>query len=196
MARSLKDAYWLHEENVSSVLFPRSYDPNVERRAFLDDFRLTAAAGLLKWFVNVMSAAEILVDLEKRRTIPLSTLEFATIRCQEFVDVATHEDLDTDDRGEHPSDEIWEAFLDDYTAAVHDGAVIDNSSKENQDQIQVRHSRDEAQTDDGGRRVAPVLLCVVGRNTPEQSWTARFTCDLIHRISFPRPVSYVQLSFD
>lgn len=140
MARSLRDAYWLHEENVSSVLFPRSYDPNAERRAFLDDFRLTAAAGLLKWFVHAVSTAEeiLVVDPTERRAVPISRLEFATERCQEFVDVATHDDLDVDDRGEQPSDENWDSFLDDYIAVLHYGAGIDGSLKESREEIQVR----------------------------------------------------------
>ncbi|EZA56662.1 Tubulin glycylase 3A [Ooceraea biroi] len=138
MARLLRGAYWLHEENVSSVLFPRSYDPSAERRAFLDDFRLTAAAGLLKWFVHAVNADEniLVVDLAERRAIPISRLEFAAERCQEFVDVATHEDLDVDDRDERSSDEDWDSFLDDCMAVLHHGAGIDGSLEQSREQIQ------------------------------------------------------------
>lgn len=52
MARLLEDAYWLYEENVSSPLFPRTYGPSTDQQAFVENFRLTAGAGLLKWFVR------------------------------------------------------------------------------------------------------------------------------------------------
>jgi len=143
MARSLKEAYWLHEENVSSVLFPRSYDPSAERCAFLDDFRLTAAAGLLKWFAHVMTTSEdvFVVGMTERRTIPISRLNFATERCQEFIDIATHEDLDAEHREKQLSDEEWDLFLDDYSAVIHEGAGIDGSSDDSQDQLQVREDK-------------------------------------------------------
>ncbi|XP_020300319.1 tubulin glycylase 3A-like [Pseudomyrmex gracilis] len=141
MARSLADAYWLHEENVSSVLYPRSYSPSTDRRAFLEDFRLTAAAGLLKWFVCGMNAAEkILVsDMATggRRAISIARLEFALERCRKFISDATHEDLDADEgeQRQQPSDEEWELFLDDFTAALHHGAGVECSSEDNSERL-------------------------------------------------------------
>lgn len=143
MARSLADAYWLHEENVSSVLYPRSYSPSTDRRAFLEDFRLTAAAGLLKWFVCGMNAAEkILVsDMATggRRAISIARLEFALERCRKFISDATHEDLDADEgeQRQQPSDEEWELFLDDFTAALHHGAGVECSSEDNSERLKV-----------------------------------------------------------
>ncbi|XP_025157802.1 tubulin glycylase 3A-like [Harpegnathos saltator] len=131
MARSLEDAYWLYEENVSDVLFPRSYNPAENQRAFLEDFRLTAAAGLLKWFVREMSVAEepsILASDSKRRTIPIARLDFAVDRCEEFVVIATHEDIDVE-ADNQPTEREWDVFLEDYTAALHQGAGIESSSE-------------------------------------------------------------------
>ncbi|XP_014480174.1 PREDICTED: tubulin glycylase 3A-like [Dinoponera quadriceps] len=131
MARSLEDAYWLYEENVSDVLFPRSYNPARDQRAFLEDFRRTAAAGLLKWFVHGMSVAEepsILATDSKRRAIPIARLDFAVDRCEEFVAVATHEDIDVV-AGEQPTEEEWNVLLEDYTAALHHEAGIESSSE-------------------------------------------------------------------
>jgi hypothetical protein len=140
MARSLKEAYWLHEENVSSVLFPRSYDPGAERRAFVDDFRLTAAASLLKWFAHVMTTSEevLVVGPTERRTIPISRLDFAAERCQEFIDIAMHEDLDAEQRDKQVSDEEWDSFLNDYSVVMHQGGGIDGSPDDSQEQLQVR----------------------------------------------------------
>lgn len=140
MARTLEDAYWLYEENVSSVLFPRGYNPSSDRPAFLADFRLTAAAGLLKWFVLGMDAADetILATDPARPAIPIARLEFATERCREHVAVATHEDIDAAEGDERrPSDEEWSLFLTDYQAALHHGAGIECSSQESREHLQV-----------------------------------------------------------
>jgi len=152
MARSLKEAYWLHEENVSSVLFPRSYDPSAERRAFLDDFRLTAAASLLKWFAHVMTTSEevLVIGPTERRTIPISRLDFAVERCQEFIDIAMHEDLDAEQREKQLSDEEWDSFLNDYTAIMHQGAGIDGSPDDSQEQLQVREDKGQRRRDRPG----------------------------------------------
>lgn len=143
MARSLEDTYWLYEENVSDVLFPRSYNPVENQRAFVEDFRLTTAASLLKWFVREMSATEepsTLATDPKQQMIPIARLDFAIDRCEEFVAVATHEDIDvvTD---KQPTAEEWNVFLEDYTAALHHGAGIE-SSFEGSERVQVRnHAR-------------------------------------------------------
>lgn len=138
MARLLENAYWLHEENVSSVLFPRTYSPSVDQPAFLEDFRLTAAAGLLKWFVRGVTAAEeiLVAGSEGRPVIPIARLEFAIKRCEEFIAIATHEDIDIK-KGEQPSDEEWNCFLDDFMAALHHGAGVDSSSEESRELLQV-----------------------------------------------------------
>lgn len=139
MARLLEDAYWLYEENVSSALFPRSYNPSTDQQAFVEDFRLTAAAGLLKWFVRGMIAAQeiLMTNSEERRVISIARLEFAIERCEEFVAVATHEDIDVE-KGEQPSDKEWNCFLDDYAAVLHHGAGVDYSSEENHELLQVQ----------------------------------------------------------
>lgn len=123
MARLLEEAHWLYERDVSSVLFPRSYNLSREPKAFLEDFRLTAAAGLLKWFVQRMQDCPDTVNLG-HRTIPMSRLEFAIKRCEEFIACANHQNIDEDFVTEL-SEEEWNSFLDDYNVAVHDGAGID-----------------------------------------------------------------------
>lgn len=138
MARALEDAYWLHEESVSSVLFPRSYNPGADQQAFVEDFRATAAAGMLEWFVRGMSAEpEMLAADPEKRAIPIASLEFAVERCHEAIAVATHEDVDDVEGGERPSDEEWDLFLDNFTAAVHEGAGIECSSEESREHLQV-----------------------------------------------------------
>lgn len=135
MARLLEEAHWLYERDVSSVLFPRSYNLSREPKAFLEDFRLTAAAGLLKWFVQRMQDCPDTVNLG-HRTIPMSRLEFAIKRCEEFIACANHQNIDEDFVTEL-SEEEWNSFLDDYNVAVHDGAGIDASSEKSQEHLQV-----------------------------------------------------------
>lgn len=138
MARLLEEAHWLYEKDVSSVLFPRSYNLSREPKAFLDDFRLTAAAGLLKWFVGRMHDGQGFSE-SGHRPILMSRLEFAIKRCEEFIAREIHQNIDKDFVTEF-SEEEWNSFLDDYTAAVHEGAGIETTSEKSRDQLQVRYS--------------------------------------------------------
>ncbi|KOX75309.1 Tubulin glycylase 3A [Melipona quadrifasciata] len=134
MARSLEEAHWLYEEDVSSVLFPRSYNLSREPKAFLDDFRLTAAAGLLKWFVERMQNDQSSPE-PGHRPILTSRLEFAMKRCEEFIAHENHQNIDKDFVTEF-SEEEWNSFLDDYAAAVHEGAGIEATSERCREQLQ------------------------------------------------------------
>lgn len=137
MARLLEDAHWLYEKDVSSVLFPRSYNLSREPKIFLEDFRLTAAAGLLKWFVEkVQSCCEqSCCNMCGHRPILINQLEFAMKRCEEFIACENHQNIDEDIVTEFTEEE-WNTFLEDYMAAVHEGAGIETTDNY-QDQIQV-----------------------------------------------------------
>ena len=135
MARLLEEAHWLYEEDVSSVLFPRSYNLSREPKAFLDDFRLTAAAGLLKWFVERMQDDQSSLE-PGHCPISMSRLEFAMKRCEEFIAHENHQNIDKDFVAEF-SEEEWNSFFDDYAAAVHEGAEIEATSERSREQLQV-----------------------------------------------------------
>ncbi|XP_076388301.1 tubulin glycylase 3A isoform X2 [Megachile rotundata] len=135
MARLLEEAHWLYEKDVSSVLFPRSYNLSREPKAFLDDFRLTAAAGLLKWFVQTMQNDQAVTQNQGQRFIPMSRLEFAIKRCEEFIACENHQNIDEEFDIEL-SEEEWNSFLDDYAAAVHDSATIEITSERSGEQLQ------------------------------------------------------------
>ncbi|XP_029036161.1 tubulin glycylase 3A-like isoform X1 [Osmia bicornis bicornis] len=138
MARLLEEAHWLYEKDVSSVLFPRSYNLSREPKAFLDDFRLTAAVGLLKWFVQTMRDDQTAVQNHGQRLIPISRLEFAVKRCEEFIACENHQDIDEDFVSEF-SEEEWNSFLDDYAAAVHESGRIETTSDRGEEQLQKYH---------------------------------------------------------
>ncbi|XP_078052231.1 tubulin glycylase 3A [Augochlora pura] len=135
MARVLEEAHWLYEKDVSSVLFPRSYNLSREPKAFLEDFRLTATAGLLKWFVQRMQDERELGAELGQRTIPMSRLECAIKRCEEFIACANHQNIDEDFVTELSEDD-WNSFLDDYTTVVHDGGGIEYASEKSRQHLQ------------------------------------------------------------
>ncbi|CAK9804385.1 Tubulin glycylase 3A [Anthophora plagiata] len=134
MARLLEEAHWLYEKDVSSVLFPRSYNLSREPKAFLDDFRLTAATGLLKWFVERMQDCEEYTVDPGHRPIPMSRLEFAIKRCEEFIACEHHQNIDEDFVAEF-SEEEWNSFLDDYNSVVHEGAEFEVTTEKSREQL-------------------------------------------------------------
>ncbi|XP_063990566.1 tubulin glycylase 3A-like isoform X2 [Diachasmimorpha longicaudata] len=124
MARILEQAHWFYEEDVSSLEFPRSYNPARDANAFLEDFRRTAAAGLLKWFVmRIQEGLSIVV--EESQTIPISRLEFAAKICQRYLVDIEHENIDQVETPETTDDE-WNTFLEDYSSVIHRGFGISN----------------------------------------------------------------------
>ncbi|KYN23062.1 Tubulin monoglycylase TTLL3 [Trachymyrmex cornetzi] len=72
---------------------------------------------------------------ERAVIFALLRLEFAIQRCEEFVAIATHEDIDSE-KGEQLSDEEWNYFLNDHTAMLHHGTGIDSSSEKSRELLQ------------------------------------------------------------
>ncbi|XP_044017053.1 tubulin glycylase 3A-like isoform X1 [Aphidius gifuensis] len=134
MAQVLEDAKWHYEENVSSVIFPRSYNPSRDVKDFLDDFRRTAAVGLLKWFLNSFREADV-----KHRNLPISVscLEFAVKRCEEYLDDDDdiQDNVDETDINKVTEDE-WKIFLENYSQAVHHGSDSVNDEENKQARLE------------------------------------------------------------
>ncbi|KAG5317276.1 TTLL8 monoglycylase, partial [Pseudoatta argentina] len=55
-----------------------------------------------------------------------------SFRCEEFVAIATHENID------QPSDEEWNYFLNNHTTALHHGVGIDSSSEKSRYRIRAK----------------------------------------------------------
>ncbi|KAG5316655.1 TTL3A glycylase, partial [Acromyrmex insinuator] len=89
-------------------------NPSTDQQAFVEDFRLTAAAGVLKWFIRGTTVAEeiLVANSEKRRAIPIAKLEFAI-----------------DKKGEQPSDEEWNYFLNNHTRFITESVSIARRKK-------------------------------------------------------------------
>ena len=134
MANVLQDSHWLYEQDVADVNFPRSYNLTRELTAFIKDFRQTAAAGLLKWFVESIRDGD---DDKNWDTFPvdIGQVEFALRRCQEYVAEAKHECIDQPDPD--VSEDEWNHFCDDYNRVLHKANEISNSTS-SQSGIQVQ----------------------------------------------------------
>lgn len=114
MANILQDFQWLYEEDVADVNFPRSYNPSRELTDFMKDFRQTAAAGLLRWFVQSVDkdCDTLLVQLDPAQ------VEFALKRCEEYVAELKHENIDCLDSEDIVSEDEWKCFCDDYNSLL------------------------------------------------------------------------------
>lgn len=124
MAQILRDSHWLCEANVANVQYPRSYNVSRETEAFLTDYRTNACTGLLKWYVGRVDKGEAFVDLGIE-PIPISQLEFALERCEEFLAETRNQNIDIEnDCKKSINEDEWNSFLDDYSRVLHRGNGI------------------------------------------------------------------------
>ncbi|XP_063236771.1 tubulin glycylase 3A-like [Bacillus rossius redtenbacheri] len=120
LCSSLQQQHWYYEEGVSNTLFPRCYNiyNTEELEAFKDDFHMTASISLLKWLVDNYENKKDKAVSSTDGKIPVAAVEFAISRCDEYVSVQTHEDLDHEVCGQ-TWDHQWDQFLTWYYMAVH-----------------------------------------------------------------------------
>ncbi|CAG9767549.1 unnamed protein product [Ceutorhynchus assimilis] len=117
LALLLQQSYWYAEENVSNVNFPRCYVLGFpdHYNLFVDDFRMTACIGTLKWFTGRYEGKKVVHSIEG--TVPHSAFNFALERCSEFIAGQRH--LDIDKEFNRVWDHEWEQFLGYFYAVVH-----------------------------------------------------------------------------
>ncbi|KAJ8920803.1 hypothetical protein NQ315_004944 [Exocentrus adspersus] len=124
LALLLQQSYWYTEAGVASINFPRVYVLGFpdHYNLFVDDFRMTACMGLLKWFVEKYEKSEKHNIQSPDGKVPYSALQFAIDRCSDYIAVQKHIDLDKD----FPRiwDHEWEQFLSNYYMVVHDKEVF------------------------------------------------------------------------
>lgn len=92
---------------------------------FVDDFRMTSCIGMLKWFSEKYNSKEKFSVQAHDGKVPFSAIQFAMIRCQEFVDRQKHNDIDK----ELPTvfDYEWDEFLKQfYQLAHYNGMLVYN----------------------------------------------------------------------
>ncbi|CAG9854394.1 unnamed protein product, partial [Phyllotreta striolata] len=124
LALLLQQSYWYNETGVAAVSFPRTYVLGFpdHYNFFVEDFRLTACIGLLKWFVEVFEKGgkANIQSIEGR--IPYASLQFALDRCNDFVAKKKHLDIDRD----FPQvwDHEWDQFLKNYYNLLHEDGLF------------------------------------------------------------------------
>ena len=119
IAACLQTVQWFSEAGVSDTFFPRCYRLCVdeERAAFIDDYRLTACMGLLKWVVSAYETdgEEGVMDTSSRVTS--LAVDFAVRQVNNYVRMRRHEDIDwlmpPAFMGQH-----WDVFLSQYYNVV------------------------------------------------------------------------------
>lgn len=127
----LQQLYWHNEPGVSYVRFPRCYTINFADQctAFVEDFRLTACISLLKWFVTkIQNNGEFSVCTSNGR-VPISSVQFAIDRCNEYVNVQKH--LDIDREFHKVWDHEWDQFLTNFSSAVQKNEIFEEHPRFN-----------------------------------------------------------------
>ena len=117
---------WFSESGISDTFFPRCYRLCIdeEKAAFIDDYRLTACMGLLKWVVTGYEKdGESGVMDPSGRVVSLA-VDFAVRQINNYVRMRRHEDIDwlmpPAFMGQH-----WDVFLSQYhTVVVMRGKLI------------------------------------------------------------------------
>ncbi|GLG95756.1 Uncharacterized protein GBIM_02665 [Gryllus bimaculatus] len=109
----MKQIHWFCEDGVSHTLFPRCYNicQEEELSAFIQDFRMTACIGLIKWVVIRFDKLGEGGVRSPQGKIPISCVQFALRRCSEYVSSRTHEDIDVDDSYNIVWEHQWDQFL-------------------------------------------------------------------------------------
>lgn len=144
LCAALKEFYWFYEEGTSETYFPRCYNVWKEDEVsfrkrfnlnkfiyiqiilqlcdFTDDFRLTGCVGLLKWLICTFYTSGVngVSDIDGK--VPITCINFALLRCREFLDSKYHCDIDT-----HDEPTIWEfdydVFLTHHYLLTHEGIL-------------------------------------------------------------------------
>ncbi|XP_020668511.3 protein monoglycylase TTLL8 [Pogona vitticeps] len=131
-----------------NAFFPRCYGicMDDEKYDFIDDFRKTAAACIVKWVVNLHisgdkykcsctentkkedSAERKESDVETVKEVPEGLVEMACKVCETYLHQIAHDDIDTDiDSPPVLSEKEWNQLLEQYYSLIHEGAVICNA---------------------------------------------------------------------
>ncbi|XP_063917987.1 tubulin glycylase 3A-like isoform X2 [Zophobas morio] len=127
LALLLQQHYWYSEPGVSCVNFPRCYVLGFPDHFnhFVEDFRLTACVGLLKWLIHTYDTENKFGIQSPEGQVPLSSLQFAVDRCAEFIEVQKHMDIDKE--YQRVWDHEWDQFLTHYYSVMHKNALFDTS---------------------------------------------------------------------
>ncbi|XP_058819904.1 tubulin glycylase 3A-like isoform X1 [Topomyia yanbarensis] len=125
LCSALHDFHWFYEEGMSETYFPRCYNvwnPE-ELNEFIDNFRLTASMGLLKWLIETHAREGMEAILSDEGKVPGSCLHFALSRCKEYLDYCLHNDIDVEEDIKI-WDHDWDVFLTHHFLLTHENGRV------------------------------------------------------------------------
>ncbi|XP_018338139.1 PREDICTED: tubulin monoglycylase TTLL3-like [Trachymyrmex septentrionalis] len=113
MCNNLEKAYWFYEAGVSDIKFPRCYNfyQSAQMEEFIQDYYITACFGILKWFTLLANLVGPKNTWSPNGTIPINVISFALERCEAYISIQIHEDIDHTDC-EYTPPSAWDQFLD------------------------------------------------------------------------------------
>ncbi|XP_069822926.1 tubulin monoglycylase TTLL3 isoform X2 [Dendropsophus ebraccatus] len=139
---NLRNLHWFDEADPDSF-FPRCYRLGAEdeKRAFIEDFWLTAARSILKRVAGgdwnrTSDTQEYPTNMNdnKRGTkkrggsVPTHVITTAIQTCEAYLNSLEHNDIDVETASTSiMTDATWEEFLHSYYQVIHEGASIGNS---------------------------------------------------------------------
>ncbi|XP_053691816.1 tubulin glycylase 3A [Sabethes cyaneus] len=125
LCSALHDFHWFYEEGMSETYFPRCYNvwnPE-ELNEFIDNFRLTASMGLLKWLIETYAREGIEAILSDEGKVPGTCISFALSRCKEYLDYCLHNDIDVEEDVKI-WDHDWDVFLTHHFMLTHENGKV------------------------------------------------------------------------
>uniref|UniRef100_A0A6E8W1E8 Tubulin glycylase 3A n=2 Tax=gambiae species complex TaxID=44542 RepID=A0A6E8W1E8_ANOCL len=150
LCSALHDFHWFYEEGMSETYFPRCYNvwnPE-ELNEFVDNFRLTASMGLLKWLIERHGTEgggggldAIIAD---DGNVPSTCITFALTRCKEYLDYCLHNDIDIEEDTK-VWDHDWDVFLTHHYLLTHEDNRI-QLLKEEREADAIEHYLAEAKS--------------------------------------------------
>ncbi|KAM8967005.1 tubulin tyrosine ligase 3-like [Pelodytes ibericus] len=136
---NLRNLHWF--DNDPDSFFPRCYMLGMEdeKRAFIEDFWLTAARSILKLVArrHKTSSQEVVSSsgrspkpsCKRGSCVPAQLILTSLQACESYLNSLEHKDIDTETvSAPIMTDASWEEFLCYYYKVIHDGAAIEQAA--------------------------------------------------------------------
>ncbi|XP_047506947.1 tubulin glycylase 3A-like isoform X1 [Pieris napi] len=144
LTSSLTQMHWFTDPGVAVTRFPRCYNiyNSDSLEEFIDDFRITACISVLKWLSNTFQDKNEQHLVQPHGKVPLSAVEFAIARLNEYVAFFSHKDIDdTEEQAQHVWEHEWDQFLTHHYLLVHENAKFIEDKNINIRQLERKSSK-------------------------------------------------------
>ncbi|KAG7311744.1 hypothetical protein JYU34_002803 [Plutella xylostella] len=143
LTASLTQMHWYTEPGVALTRFPRCYNiyssDNLEE--FIDDFRITACISTLKWLSITVNSDTEENMMHPNGKVPLSAIDFAMSRLNEYIKFFTHKDIDETEDQVHVWEHEWDQFLTHHYLLVHEKAKLVEDKNANIRQLEKKGAK-------------------------------------------------------